>query len=123
MDLRKITEGIIGSGMRIHRGVGPGLFESVYKVLLIDDLLSKGFTVEAEKVLPVTFGGRTLDKAFRVDLIVNYAVIVEVKMVTQLAPIHSTQVLTYLRLANMRVGLLLNFGTPSLGIKRIANNA
>lgn len=116
-----ITAAIIESGLRIHRGVGPGLFESVYRRILADDLIRKGLAVELEKVCRVTFEGRTFKKAFRVDLCVELKVLIEVKSLERLAPIHFTQLLTYLRLMDLRVGLLMNFGETSLNIRRIAN--
>jgi GxxExxY protein len=111
---------IIGAALQIHRDLGAGLFESVYREILADQLSRNGLAVETERIYPLMYHGRLFDKAFRVDMTVN-EVLVEVKSITQLAPIHHTQLLTYLRLANARVGLLLNFGEASLRIKRIAN--
>ena len=122
-DLRMLTEAIIGSAFAVHSALGPGLFERVYRDVLADDLRSKALLVETEKIFPVVYNDRRFPKAFRVDLAVEGKVLVEIKMVSQLAPIHHTQLLTYLRLLDVRVGLLLNFGTPSLIVKRIANQA
>jgi iron complex transport system substrate-binding protein len=122
-DLRIITKSIIGSGFAVHTALGPGLFERVYRDVLAEDMRIKGLRVEIEKVFPIVYKGKRFPKAFRVDLTVERKVLVEIKMVTQLAQIHQTQLLTYLRLLDLRVGLLLNFGTPSLVIKRIANQA
>jgi GxxExxY protein len=120
-DLRKITELIIGSALRIHSALGPGMFESVYREIMADDLTRKGLLVEVEKTFPIVFEGRCFDKAFRVDLAVENKVLVELKSIVQIAPIHLTQLLTYLRLLDCRVGLVLNFGRLSLEIKRVAN--
>lgn len=120
-DLNAISFQVIGTAMRIHTSLGPGLFESAYEVVLADALEQRAFHVERQKLVPITFEGRVLDRGFRVDLLVNGCVVVEVKSVPTLAPIHSKQVLTYIRLLPVRLGLLLNFGEPSLVIKRIAN--
>ena len=120
-DLRRITELVIGSALRIHSALGPGLFESVYRDVLADDLTRKSLHVEVEKTFPIIFEGRSFDKAFRVDLAVENKVLVELKSITQIAPIHFTQLLTYLRMLDYRVGLILNFGRLSLEIKRVAN--
>jgi GxxExxY protein len=122
-DLRRLTEAIIGSGFAVHSALGPGLFERVYRDVMADDLRTKGLNVEIEKIFPVVYKGKRFPKAFRVDIAVEGKVLVEIKMVTQLAPIHKTQLLTYLRLLDLKVGLLLNFGAPSLVIKRIVNGA
>jgi GxxExxY protein len=122
-DLREMTGLIIGSALRIHTALGPGMFESVYREVLADDLTRKGLLVEVEKTFPIVFEGRSFDKAFRVDLAVENKVLVELKSITQIAPIHLTQLLTYLRMLDCRVGLVLNFGRLSLEIKRVANGA
>ncbi|MGQ0813815.1 MAG: GxxExxY protein [Gemmatimonadota bacterium] len=122
-DLRRITETIIGSSLRIHNALGPGLFEPVYRTVLADDVRRKGLHVETEKVFPLTFEGRSFAKAFRVDMEVEGTVLVELKCKPQLVQVNFTQLLTYLRLLDRRVGLLLNFGEHSLQIKRIANRA
>jgi GxxExxY protein len=122
-ELRRITELIIGSALRIHTVLGPGMFESVYREVMADDLVRKGLHVEVEKTFPIIFEGRSFNKAFRVDLTVEHQVLVELKSITQIAPIHLKQLLTYLRLLQCRVGLVLNFGRMSLEIKRVANGA
>ena len=122
-DLRRITGIIVGAGLRIHRALGPGMFETVYRDILADDIRREGLTVETEKVFPMTFEGRTYERAFRVDLAIENRVLVEAKAVPSLNPIFFTQLLTYLKLLDMRVGLLMNFGESSLRIRRIANRA
>lgn len=99
------------------------MFESVYREVMADDLVRKGLHVEVEKTFPIVFEGRSFDKAFRVDLAVEHKVLVELKSVTQIAPVHVKQLLTYLRILQCRVGLVLNFGRISLEIKRVANGA
>jgi GxxExxY protein len=99
------------------------MFESVYRDVLADDVRRKGLLVETEKIFPVVFEGRSFDRAFRVDLAVENKVLVELKSITQIVPIHLTQLLIYLRLLDCRVGLVLNFGRLSLEIKRVANGA
>src|SRR5687767_13058792 len=109
-ELNYITGEIIGSALRIHTKLGPGMFESVYREVLADDLDRKGLLFEKEKVFAIVFEGRAFDKAFRVDLAVENLVLVELKSIAQIAPIHQTQLITYLRLLDYRAGLILNFG-------------
>jgi GxxExxY protein len=110
--------------MAIHRDLGPGLLESVYEIVLAKYLAKRGFTVDQQKQVTFSYDGMTFEDGFRVDLLVDGAVIVELKSIEKLAPVHSKQVLTYLRLMNLRVGLLMNFGAPMLkdGLHRIVNN-
>lgn len=117
----EITADIIESAQRIHREIGPGLFESVYRRVMADDLIRKGRAVEFEKACRITFEGRTFKKAFRADLVVDGKVLIEAKSKERLAAIHFTQLLTYLRLLKMKVGLLINFGETSLVVRRIVN--
>jgi GxxExxY protein len=123
LPLHDLTELIIGKGMVVHDHFGPGLFETVYKRCLGLILVEAGLVVEMEKPLPLRFRSLTVDCAYRVDLLVENKVIVEVKAVDCLVPIYRTQMLTYLRLAECPIGLILNFNTQSLryGIRRIVN--
>jgi GxxExxY protein len=118
-----ITGSIIDSAMRIHTALGPGLFESVYEVVLERDLARQGFRVERQKDVGFEFEGIRFEHAFVLDLLVEDTVVVEVKSVERLAPVFSKQLQTYLRLTNCRVGLLINFNEEFLkhGIKRIVN--
>ncbi len=104
-------------------GLGPGLLESVYEVILARDLTRAGFHVERQKPISFDFEGTHFDEAFRPDLIVNGLVVIEVKAAVALAPVFERQLLTYLKILNMRRGLLLNFGMPTMkeGIRRVAN--
>ena len=119
-----ITNGIIGCAIKVHRELGPGLLHSVYQPCLAHDLLQAGYKVEVEKPIALKYGEVQSICAFRVDIMVEDAVLVEVKCVDTIAPIHRAQLLTYLRLTGCAVGLILNFNVPVLreGIVRIANN-
>ena len=112
---------VIGAAIAVHREVGPGLLESVYQRCLAIELRALGASVETEVAIPLQFRGIPVGSAYRADLIVDAAVLVEVKSIHRLEHIHSAQVLTYLKLAGLRVGLLLNFNTTAMrnGIVRI----
>ena len=118
--LNSLTEQIIGAAIAVHRALGPGLLESAYEACLYHELVTRGLRVERQKPLPLTYDGVTLACAYRMDLVVESSVIVEVKSVATLAPIHEAQLLTYLRLAKIKVGLLMNFNEVVLkdGIRR-----
>jgi GxxExxY protein len=122
MEINKITGAIVDAAYRIHEEAGPGLLESVYERILIDLLKSEGLSVERQVSIPIRFGGKIYNDAFRADLIVEGLVIVEIKSVDRLAPIHKKQVLTYLKLSGLKVGLLINFGGEYLkgNIERLA---
>jgi GxxExxY protein len=122
-DYNNLTEKIISSCIEVHSELGPGLLESVYEVCVIDVLERKGINVESQVSLPVTFQGSVLGKEFIIDLLVEDKVILELKAVEALLPIHEAQLVTYLKLANKKLGLLINFNVPLLkqGIKRKIN--
>lgn len=123
-ELNKITEGILGAAIEVHRNLGPGLLESAYRECLRYELLQRGYEVFQEVPLPLIYKGVKLDCGYRLDLLVNDAVIVEIKSVDSLAPIHEAQLLSYLKISGGKVGLLLNFNVKMLkhgGIKRLAN--
>ncbi|MCD6455457.1 MAG: GxxExxY protein [Methanophagales archaeon] len=121
--LNRITEGIIGAAIEVHRDLGPGLLESAYETCLAFELVERGLKVEQQKPLPVVYREVKLDCGYRLDLLVEEAVIVEVKAVDRLAPIHKAQLLSYLRLSGCKVGLLINFNVKVLkdGIRRVVN--
>lgn len=121
--LNRLTSSVIEAAIRIHRTLGPGLLESAYLQCLRFELISAGLNVESAKALSLLYRGVTIDCAYRADLVVEGVVIVEVKALDSLAPIHSRQLYTYLRVADCRVGLILNFGAMTLrdGIKRVVN--
>ena len=122
-ELNKITEAIIGAAIEVHRALGPGLLESSYLACLVYELRQRGFKVLEQVPLPLVYKEVKLDCGYRLDLLVNDAVIVEVKSVESLAPIHEAQLLSYLKLADCKIGLLINFNVKLLkhGIKRLAN--
>lgn len=110
--------------MRVHTALGPGLLESAYETCLLFELAESGLRVEQQKPLPIIYRGVRLDCGYRLDLIVEEAVIIEVKAVEALTSVHHAQILSYLRLSGCKVGLLINFHVPSLrqGIRRVVNN-
>jgi GxxExxY protein len=122
--LNRITETIIGAAIDVHRALGPGMLESSYDACLAFELLERGLRVERQKLLPLVYRGHTLDLGYRLDLLVEELVVVEVKAIQRLEPVHSAQVLSYLRLSECKVGLLINFNakwlTPN-SIQRIVN--
>lgn len=122
--LDSITRRIIGGAIEVHRRLGPGLLESAYEVCLAFELRQMGLVVEEQKPLPVIYREVKLDCGYRLDLVIEDSVVVEIKAVDQLAPIHVAQLLSYLRLSNKRVGLLINFHVRVLknGLKRIVND-
>lgn len=119
--INDITSRIIGAAIEVHRTLGPGLLESVYLVCLLYELRKAGLNVETQKAVPVSYKDVQLDCGFRVDLIVAGAVVVEVKSIAALAPIHRAQLLTYLKLTGCKAGLLINFNVPVLkqGLTRV----
>ena len=119
-----ITEGIIGAAIEVHKVLGAGLLESSYEECMLYELKKAGFEVERQVELPIKYKGINLDSSYRLDLLVNDQVIVELKSCARLEPIREAQLLTYLKLANIRYGLLINFNVPILkqGLKRILNN-
>ena len=120
---KNITEEIIAAAMRIHTVVGPGLLESAYRDFLYFDLVRKGWNVEKEKKMPAIYEGFKTERGFRIDLLVDNKVVVELKTVDILRLIHRQQLLTYLKLGHFRTGLLINFRVPHLrdGLKRVSN--
>jgi len=123
-ELDEITGAIVDSAMQIHKRLGPGLLESVYEAVLASSLVKRGFRIERQKSISFECDDMIFENAFRIDLLVDDRVIVEIKSVEQLAAVHSKQLLTYLRLTDMQVGLLINFGGGTLkeGIRRIVNS-
>jgi GxxExxY protein len=120
----EITEQVIGACIEIHRQLGPGLLESAYEECLCFELSQRGIRFERQKPLPVKYKSVNLDCGYRLDLVVEEKIILELKTVEHLLPIHEAQLLTYLKLSGLTLGLLINFNVPVLknGIKRIANN-
>jgi GxxExxY protein len=119
----ELTERIIGAAIEVHRHLGPGLLESAYEECLCHELDLSGLAFKRQVGLPVSYKGLHLDCAYRLDLFVEDSVIVEIKAIEELAPIHHAQLLTYLKAAEKRVGLLINFNVAMLkdGLKRVVN--
>jgi GxxExxY protein len=119
-----LSKTIIGAAIEVHRQIGPGLLESVYEECLCAEFRESGVGFERQVVLPVNYRGRKLDCGYRLDLVIDKLVVLELKAVKRLEPIHNAQLLTYLRLSGMRLGILLNFNELLLenGIKRVVNN-
>jgi iron complex transport system substrate-binding protein len=122
-ELDEITGAIVDSAIKIHTNLGPGLLESVYEVILAAALEKRGFQVERQKAISFEYDGILFEEGFRADLLVAQRVVVELKSVEHLAPVHSKQLLTYLRLMHLPIGLLINFGAATLkeGLHRIVN--
>ncbi|MCZ7582748.1 MAG: GxxExxY protein [Deltaproteobacteria bacterium] len=116
-----LSDKIIGAAIEVHRNLGPGLLESIYEQCLAHELEASGLTFQRQVEILVIYKGRRLDAVYRVDLVVDQEIIVELKCVERLLPIHEAQLLTYLRMTNLRKGLLLNFNIPTMraGIKRM----
>lgn len=120
----QITHDVIGLSMRIHSALGPGLFESVYETVLAGKLSEAGYRVDRQLPIDIEFEGSYFTNAFKIDLLVDQQLIVEIKSVEQISRLHAKQLLTYLRLKKLTVGLIINFGGVSLkdGIRRVVNN-
>lgn len=121
--LNDITEAIIGAAIGVHRELGPGMLESAYEACLAYELIQRGFKIERQKELPLKYRDITLECGYRLDLLVEDSVIVEVKALDALHPVHEAQVLSYLRLSGCQVGLLINFNVKMFktGIRRVVN--
>jgi GxxExxY protein len=120
-EINEITGQVVDAAMKVHSALGPGLLESVYEACLAHELESRGLKVERQVSVPVVYDSVKLETGFRIDLLVQECLVVELKAVEQILPIHEAQIFTYLRLTGSRVGLLLNFNVVSMkkGIKRI----
>jgi GxxExxY protein len=118
-----VTRKVIGAAIEVHRRLGPGLLESTYEMCLAEELKFLGIPFERQSSFPLVYRQIKLDAAFRLDFLVENQVIVEIKSVESISKIHVAQLLTYLRLLNLKKGLLLNFNVPALkeGIKRVSN--
>ncbi|HSY53467.1 MAG TPA: GxxExxY protein [Opitutaceae bacterium] len=123
MSHNEISGAIVDAAYQLHAGLGPGLLESVYEELLSYELARRNLKVERQKPMPVFYDGNKIELGFRADLVVEDIVLVELKSVETLAPVHKKQTLTYLKVSGLKLGLLINFGAPLIknGIIRIAN--
>jgi len=119
-----VSRGILGAAIRVHRALGPGLLESVYETCLAHELGRLNLPFRRQAPMPVFYQGLRIDNGYRLDLLVAQRIVVEVKAVQELLPVHEAQLLTYLRLSECPLGLLLNFNVPILkdGIRRLANH-
>jgi GxxExxY protein len=121
--VNQVTQSVIGAAVEVHRALGPGLLERVYEECLCHELGLRNIAYERQRQLPVQYKGQAIDCSYRIDVLVSKLVVVEIKAVESLLPIHEAQLLTYLRLGGWQAGLLLNFNVPSLrlGIKRLVH--
>lgn len=123
MKINQISGTIVDAAFKIHSTLGPGLLESVYEAVMQRELIRCGLAVQRQVAVPIRYEDMEFDEGFRADLIVENCIVVELKSVDEIAPVHPKQVLTYCRLLDYRLGLLINFGAPLIkdGIKRIIN--
>ena len=124
MTLNNLSRSIIGAAIEVHKILGPGLLESTYEACLFYELNQKGFLVERQKELPIVYKEVQLDIGYRIDLIVENEIIIELKSIKEILPIHFAQILSYLKLSNLNLGLIINFNEARLidGVKRFINN-
>ncbi|MBP6003540.1 MAG: GxxExxY protein [Pyrinomonadaceae bacterium] len=123
-ELNEISGKIIEYSIEVHKELGPGMLEGAYEICLMHELVRNGFRVERQVLLPIRYQGIMLDAGYRIDLLVESSVIVELKAVDRLLPVHEAQLLSYLRMSDLRLGLLINFNVRLLrdGIRRVVNN-
>lgn len=122
--IEEIAAEVVDAAFHLHHRLGPGLLESVYEVVLANMIKQKGFSAERQKQIPIEFDGLKFDEGFRADILVEGKLVVELKSVESLSPVHGKQLLTYLRLLKQPLGLLINFGAATFkdGIRRVVNN-
>ncbi len=122
-EIEKVGKQIVDAAFEVHSELGPGLLESVYEICLVEELQRRGLLVERQVKLPVIYKGKELQKDFFIDILVEKEIVVELKAVEVLLPVHEVQTLTYMKLADMRLGYLINFNVPLIkqGIKRKIN--
>ncbi|KQS04762.1 Fe3+ hydroxamate ABC transporter substrate-binding protein [Sphingomonas sp. Leaf357] len=120
-DLARVA---VDCGFKLHEALGPGLLESVYEICLFKSLMDRGLFVERQKPIAIRFNGMVIEEAFRADLLVENRLLIELKSTESYAPVHAKQVITYLRLMDLPIGLLMNFGAATFkdGVRRLANN-
>ncbi|MEQ1663722.1 MAG: GxxExxY protein [Thiobacillus sp.] len=122
-NINDLSSEVIGAAIEVHQALGPGLLESVYELALCHELALREVCYERQKPLPLIYKGRSIEPDYRLDLLIENQLVVELKAIDKLAALHEVQVLTYLRLSGMKLGLLINFNVPILvqGVRRIAN--
>lgn len=120
----RIAKEVVDAAFKVHSNLGPGLLESAYEACLAHELTKRGYRVERQKAQPMIYEGLEIEVGYRLDLLVEDLIIIELKAVEQLAPIHQAQLLTYLKLSSKQLGFLVNFNVPLIkdGIRRIANH-
>ncbi len=123
-DINSLSGEVLNAAITVHKNLGPGLLESVYELCLMKELMDRQIFVQRQLYLPVVYKGQELDQQFRIDLLVERSILIEVKSMEGILPVHEAQVLTYLRLSEKKLGMLINFNVPLLknGIRRIVNN-
>lgn len=123
-ELNELSGKIIELSIRVHKELGPGMLEKAYEICLIHELVKHGFKVQSQVVLPIVYDGVRLDAGYRIDLLVEDCVIVELKVVEHILLVHAAQLLSYLRMSNLKLGLLINFNQKLLrdGVRRVVNN-
>jgi len=122
-DIEAVAANVVDVAFHIHRDLGPGLLETVYEAVMAKMLRERGLSVERQKAVPISYAGITFDEGFRADLVVEGCLVVELKSVEKIAPVHGKQLLTYLRLMDLSLGLLINFGASMFkeGVRRVVN--
>jgi GxxExxY protein len=110
-DIENVATETVDAAYKVHSSIGPGLLESAYETCLIHELKKKGLKVESQVKLPIRYDGMIIDNSYRIDLLINNSLIVELKAVDEIIPLHISQVLTYLRFSDLRLGLIINFNT------------
>jgi len=123
-NVEELSAAVVDAAFHLYRDLGPGLLESVYEAVLTRLLQDRGLSVVRQQPVPIEFAGLRLNEGFRADLVVDESLVIELKSVEQFAPVHAKQLLTYLRLMHLPLGLLINFGAPTFkdGVKRVVNN-
>lgn len=124
MNINEVSGSVVDAAMKVHTALGPGLLESAYEACLLHELRKRGRRVSAQMILPIVYDGVKIDVGYRIDLLVEDVVVVELKAVEKLLPIHEAQLLSYLKLGSYKLGLLINFHVLHLkdGVKRMVNN-
>lgn len=124
MQIEEIASVVVDCGLKLHINMGPGLLESAYEIMLAHSIEKKGLKVERQKIVPIEYDGLIIEQGFRADLIIEQKVLIELKSVERLMPVHHMQVFTYLRLLDLRLGFLMNFSSEKFkhGLVRIVND-
>ncbi|WP_374614716.1 GxxExxY protein [Sphingorhabdus sp.] len=124
MDVEELSAIAVDCGLQVHRDLGPGMLESAYETVLAHLLAKRGLNVERQKAVPIAYDGLIIDQGFRADIVIENKLLIELKAVERLSPVHARQVMTYLKFMNLPVGLLMNFSSVKFteGLRRLVNN-